>query len=227
MKNIVNNIIFGRENKFNGLIALALVGLIALGCTCGKGLTSDSGKDSDTGSDETASNKTLPTFGKDKTDKKDKTTSTDDKNDADEDTTDSGDREEIPADKGNDILTNGKLQPLVKNTLMDFADAVEKGDFADFHADCSKPFKKQFTAEKMTNEFKVFIDKKDLAVPILRQAPTKELIMAISKVEKKNGFQILTAAGSIPTSPSITSFDNKYILENGVWRIIEVEVRMK
>lgn len=36
MKQIANNLIFGKNQKLNGVIALAFVALIALGCTCGK-----------------------------------------------------------------------------------------------------------------------------------------------------------------------------------------------
>src|SRR5690606_26006566 len=36
MKQIANNLIFGKNQKLNGVIALAFVALIALGCTCNK-----------------------------------------------------------------------------------------------------------------------------------------------------------------------------------------------
>ena len=36
MKKIFNEIVFGKNTKFSGLIALAVIGSIALGCNCGK-----------------------------------------------------------------------------------------------------------------------------------------------------------------------------------------------
>ncbi len=36
MKKLVNEILFGTNTRVSGLIALAIVGLIALGCSCGK-----------------------------------------------------------------------------------------------------------------------------------------------------------------------------------------------
>ena len=36
MKNLVNEIVFGKNAMFSGLIALAVIGSIALGCNCGK-----------------------------------------------------------------------------------------------------------------------------------------------------------------------------------------------
>ena len=38
MKNILNNLVNGRDNKLNGLIALAVVLSIALGCNCNRSL---------------------------------------------------------------------------------------------------------------------------------------------------------------------------------------------
>src|SRR6478672_453588 len=36
MKNRIYNLLFGRDSLVSGLFAIAVVGLIALGCTCGK-----------------------------------------------------------------------------------------------------------------------------------------------------------------------------------------------
>src|SRR5687767_2701708 len=55
MKKLINDIFFGTNAKFSGLIALAIVGLIALGCSCGKDFNlsnlssnSNSGRNSET-----------------------------------------------------------------------------------------------------------------------------------------------------------------------------------
>ena len=38
MKQLVQNILMGKSTTVNGLLALALIAAVALGCTCGKGL---------------------------------------------------------------------------------------------------------------------------------------------------------------------------------------------
>lgn len=38
MKSLIPKLIFGRDNRLSGLLALGIVALIALGCTCGKDL---------------------------------------------------------------------------------------------------------------------------------------------------------------------------------------------
>jgi hypothetical protein len=55
MKTLVSNFLFGRGNRLSGLIALSIVGLIALGCTCGKNIDlSNLGKNSNSTSTETS-----------------------------------------------------------------------------------------------------------------------------------------------------------------------------
>jgi len=56
MKKLAAKLLFGKNSMFSGIIALSIVGLIALGCTCGKEL-GNLGKDDDS---TTASNTTEP-----------------------------------------------------------------------------------------------------------------------------------------------------------------------
>jgi hypothetical protein len=46
MKNLISGMMYGKSNKANGLMALIVVSLIALGCTCGKGFEELTKKDS-------------------------------------------------------------------------------------------------------------------------------------------------------------------------------------
>jgi hypothetical protein len=50
MKNLFTQIIFGRDKRLSGLFALAFVGAVALGCTCGKNFDfANAGKDNSPG----------------------------------------------------------------------------------------------------------------------------------------------------------------------------------
>lgn len=51
------------------------------------------------------------------------------------------------------------LEALVKSTLLSFNDANVTGNYAVFHAKLSKPFRQQFTAEKLRETFKEFGEK--------------------------------------------------------------------
>lgn len=54
MRNTINDLLFGRNTLVNGLIALFVISLIALGCTCGKGL--DFGNTSSSSNSNSGSN---------------------------------------------------------------------------------------------------------------------------------------------------------------------------
>ncbi len=61
MKKLVSNILFGKDARVSGLIALTIVGLIALGCSCGKDfnfsdLASNSNANSNSRNSNVASN---------------------------------------------------------------------------------------------------------------------------------------------------------------------------
>ncbi len=56
MKNLALNFLFGRDNRVSGLIALTIVGLIALGCSCGDFKLSDLAGNSNSNSSGNARN---------------------------------------------------------------------------------------------------------------------------------------------------------------------------
>ena len=126
----------------------------------------------------------------------------------------SGTKPEMPAESVS--------QGLVKDTLTAFADAVDKGDFAAFRDKASKDFQSTYTADQMKTTFKVFIDKKDQTVPILKSAagmnPTFSTPPAIRE-EKGNYFLVLK--GTMDTKPAKTRFDNEYLWRDNSWKIIK------
>ena len=206
MKNIIDRIIFGKANKLNGLIASVIIGLIVLGCTCNKDFKSNSGQDRSSNTSPT--DKTTTPFGNDK-----------DQN--------SLEKDNITKDSGFDILSNGQLQPLIRKTILDFADSVDDEDFNSFLSTCSTAFQREISTEKMETEFKVFLDKKNQFVPIFRQVSSKEAIISESKVTMKDGNNTLIANGTFKTSPSTTTFKFKFLLEDGIWRITAIEIYVK
>ena len=130
MKNLATNLLFGKDAKFSGLIALAIVGAIALGCSCNKQF-GDLGKTDDTPSNSsTASNTYTPP----PPSKPDASTG------------------EVPSE--------AQLQELTRTTILDFNSAINSGDFSNFHRTVSKPFQKQASATKMADAFKAFTDAK-------------------------------------------------------------------
>lgn len=130
MRNI-RNIIFGRDTKSSGLIALTITMLIALGCNCSKNLDLGNLSNSSTTPSNTTTTTNTP---------KAPTTKAD-------------------ASKG-EMPSDDELQAMSKDTLLEFNDAVKSEDFTTFHSNIAKEWQRQTTPEKLKTSFQLFIDKK-------------------------------------------------------------------
>jgi hypothetical protein len=194
MKSLINSLFFGRDAKLSGAIALSVVLLVLLGCTCGKNFDlSDTGSNSSStnssSSDDTPS-KTKPTFTK------------------------------ADASKG-ELPSNAELQDMVKTTLLDFDAAVQKEDFSDFYAHICKPWQSQTSPEKLKTSFQPFIDKHISITPIksldAEFSPDPE-------VGREVGFKTLMLQGKYDTSPNMTKFEINYIPEGKEWKLSKIVV---
>ncbi len=132
MKNLFNRSIVKNNSVVNGMIALAIVAMIGLGCFCKK-----DGSDLFKGAKDTPtpSSSVSPSPSATKEYKK-----------AD------ASKYEIPSED--------ELQDIVKKTMLDFNQALLDADFTDFHGSISKYWAKQTSPEKMKNGFQNLIDGK-------------------------------------------------------------------
>lgn len=132
MKKAIWNIFFGRSPLLSGLIALAVMGSIVLGCTCNdkNGFSwNSSGNDSETVTKDT--DEDVPEKPVTKAD----------------------------ASKG-EIPEEAELAKMVETTLMDFDAALKKEDFSDFYEGISETWKKQTTPRQLKKLFESFIEGK-------------------------------------------------------------------
>ena len=110
---------------------------------------------------------------------------------------------------------------LVKASLLSFNDANVTGNYAVFHAKLSKPFRDQFSPEKLAEIFKEFRDKRIDFDIIAAKKP-------VSTEEPKiadNG--ILSIKGYFETTPSRVNYDLAFIMSDGEWKLIKVNVDVK
>ena len=130
MGKMVKTLLRIKGNIFSGLIALMIISLVVLGCTCNQeeGFKWDSEKSESTESsdNEIESEKDDETF--------------------------KANVDEIPTDEQAEVL--------VKTSLMAFNEAVAEGDFANFLKTVSKARRESSKASDLNKTFKVFIDKK-------------------------------------------------------------------
>jgi hypothetical protein len=118
-------------------------------------------------------------------------------------------------------LPNANLQEiLIKSSLLTFNDANVTGIYTVLHAKLSKPFRDQFTADKLKAVFKPFNDAHidfDLIVnkPIV---PTAEATI-------KNG--VLMLRGYFDTSPSRVTYELDFLMSEGEWKMSNLNVKVK
>jgi hypothetical protein len=195
-KNSNNN-----KTLVNGAFALFIVALIALGCTCNKEWNlSNSGSESD--------NRTISN-----------TSNTDEKK---EDTTKAPSKK-ADASKG-EMPADDELQYMARTTLLDFNDAIQKGDFSGFHSRLSKQWQKQISAEKFKEEFQAFIDK---GVDISDISSEKADFSPAPNIEKMGSMKMLVMKGSYDISPAPTTFELKYVPDGKEWKLFGIDVRTK
>ena len=200
MKNLVSTLLFGRD-RVTGLIALAIIGLFVLGCTCGKNLDlGNIGKNDNTSRSSNTSSDNP--FGKD--------------SDSDSDSTDG------------DMPDSTLIKALVKDTTASFANAISTGDFSDIYNDASQDFKSTYTEDQMKDVFKEFIDKKRLILPIMAKAITMTPELSPEPhLRSEKGLSILVVNGKYATSPVPLQFDYEYIKRDDQWKLLKLVVNLK
>ncbi|HEV7643773.1 MAG TPA: hypothetical protein VGO50_07515 [Pyrinomonadaceae bacterium] len=127
-----------------------------------------------------------------------------------------------------DMPSETEQDALVGDTMEDFTEAVQKGDFTEFRdSNCSKDFKATVSAERFNQLFDSFIkQKKDLA-PILRA--TADLTPKYSpapSITEDNNVKLLNLKGSYDTTQK-TTFELKYAKEDGDWKIFGIKIRVE
>lgn len=110
---------------------------------------------------------------------------------------------------------------LIKVSLLSFNDANVTGNYSVFHAKLSKPFRDQFPPEKLAETFKEFRGKRIDFDIIAAKRP-------VSIEEPKiadNG--VLSIKGYFDTTPSRVNYDLAFIMSEGEWKLIKVDVDVK
>jgi hypothetical protein len=109
---------------------------------------------------------------------------------------------------------------LIKGILMSFNDANITGNYAVFHARLAKPFRDEYSPERLAGIFKPFRDQKiNFAIIATKQPVASEP----PRVDKG----VLKLYGQFETSPSRLNYLLEFIGSEGEWKAIRVEVQLK
>jgi hypothetical protein len=112
------------------------------------------------------------------------------------------------------------LEALVKTTLLTFNDANVTGNYEVFHVKLSKPFREQFSVERLARRFQEF-SKKHVDFDII--AALKPAYDPAPKVDDDGK---LLVKGSFPTEPLQVYFNLEFIPSDGEWKLIGINVKV-
>lgn len=119
----------------------------------------------------------------------------------------------------NRLPTERALEALVKSSLLSFNDANVTGNYTVFHAKLSKPFRQQFSPDKLKETFREFAEK-DIDIDIIAaMKPAYEPAPSIDDDGK------LVVKGSFPTEPARVAFELDFIPSDAEWKLIRINVK--
>ena len=124
-----------------------------------------------------------------------------------------------PALAQNRVPNERGLEALVKVTLLTFNDANVTGNYTVFHAKLAKPFRQQFTPERLQETFKSFVDQQIDFDVIAAMKPAYDPAAAL------DGDGRLIVKGYFPTEPTRVLFDLAFIPSDGEWKLISIHVK--
>ena len=136
--------------------------------------------------------------------------------------TDQGSRS---SDAKPEIPSDEKLQTLVKTTFLDFGDAVQTEDFSDFHNKVAKVWRDDSSPETLAEAFKTFVDNKDDYNFKRAVTPLDATFTPAPKLDKVSGLDALIVKGYYPTKPQRANFELKYIMDDGSWKLIGINIK--
>lgn len=116
----------------------------------------------------------------------------------------------IPSALGQEILA--------KTTLMTFNDANVTGNYNVLHAKLSKPFRDQFSPDKLKETFKEFADKHIEIDAIVAQALVPSTETAI------DGDGVMRMMGAFDTKPKKVKYRLSFIRSDGEWKPLGINV---
>ena len=120
----------------------------------------------------------------------------------------------------NKVPTDRALEALVKATLLTFNDANVTGNYEVFHAKLSKPFREQFSVERLARRFQDF-NKKHIDFDIIAA-----LKPAYDPSPAVDGDGKLLVKGYFPTEPLRVYFNLEFIPSDGEWKLISINVKV-
>jgi len=110
---------------------------------------------------------------------------------------------------------------LIKTALLSLNDANLTGDFTVLHAKLAKPFREQFTPERLKQVFKPFADQKLDFGLIAAKTP---VATAAATIDARGA---LLLRGYFDTRPSRLNYELDFLPSEGEWKPIKLNINVK
>ncbi len=124
-----------------------------------------------------------------------------------------------------EVPSDDKLQTLVKSTFMDFGDAVQSEDFSDFYAKIAKVWRDETSPDELNDAFKVFINEKENYDFKRAVAALDATFSPAPAIQKRGSNDALVVKGFYPTKPQRANFELKYVMDDGTWKLIGINIK--
>ncbi|HMS39442.1 MAG TPA: hypothetical protein PKE69_04395 [Pyrinomonadaceae bacterium] len=122
--------------------------------------------------------------------------------------------------------TSEDLQKLVKATMADFTEALEKDDFEGLRRKTSDAFQQKYNAEEIKNSFGNFATKKDLSIPLFKEAEkTQAEFSQKAEMRKVGENYVIETKGKFPTKSPDLNFQFEYVREDGKWKLVKFNIK--
>jgi hypothetical protein len=110
---------------------------------------------------------------------------------------------------------------LVKTTLLTFNDANVTQNYSVLHSKLSKQFRDQFPPERLKEVFKPFVEQKIDLDFIAAKAP---IPAKAAEIDERG---VLSLNGHFDSQPSHVFYDLGYVMSEGEWKPIKINVNVK
>jgi hypothetical protein len=109
---------------------------------------------------------------------------------------------------------------LIRTTLLTFNDANVTANYTVLHAKLSKPFRDQFSPDKLKAAFKDFSEKHIDIAYVAAMTPVPDKPVSI------NDDGVLTLEGHFETTPKKLKYNLGFIMSDGQWKPIRLKVNI-
>ena len=127
----------------------------------------------------------------------------------------------VPAQAENVLPSVQFQEVLIKSTLLTFNDANLTGNYTVLHAKLAKPFRDKFSADKLKQAFKSFVDQNAELRGIILKPP---VATTASKIDERGA---LVVRGYFDTAPSRVFYEFDFLPSEGEWKPINLGVKVK